>query len=373
MPKPVKYHTGKFPPKNLDFERLLPLVGDAREAVGRYDGLLYAIPNSDVMLSPLTTQEAVLSSKIEGTRATMGDVLGFEAGGIVDDLDERMRGDIQEVINYRAAMREAGNLLKKMPLCQRMIKQIHGILLDGVRGHNKHRGKFRTIQNWIGSSDNIEEAKFVPIAPGDPLTNGLDTWEKYIHESKTDPLIQLSLIHVEFESLHPFIDGNGRIGRMIVPIYLFEKKLLHDPMFYVSAYLERNRDEYYQRLRQVSSDDDWTGWCEFFLTAVREQAEDNEKKVREILKLYEDSKSRVIELTHSQHAIHALDYIFDQPIFNSTSFKNGSGIPDSTARRILTLFIEDGLLRVAREQSGKRSRVLVFPELLNITEGKTIF
>ena len=122
MPKPVKYHTGKFPPKNLDLERLLPLVGDAREAVGRYDGLLYAIPNSDVMLSPLTTQEAVLSSKIEGTRATMGDVLGFEAGGIVNDLDERMRGDIQEVINYRAAMREAGKLLEKMPLCQRMIK-----------------------------------------------------------------------------------------------------------------------------------------------------------------------------------------------------------------------------------------------------------
>lgn len=348
-------------------------MGDAREAVGRYDGLLYAIPNSDVMLSPLTTQEAVLSSKIEGTRATMGDVLGFEAGGIVDDLDERMRGDIQEVINYRAAMREAGKLLEKMPLCQRMLKQIHGTLLDGVRGHNKHRGKFRTIQNWIGSSDNIDEAKFVPTAPGEPLTKGLDKWEKYIHESKTDPLIQLSLIHVEFESLHPFIDGNGRIGRMIVPIYLFEKKLLHTPMFYVSAYLERNRDEYYKRLRQVSAKDDWTGWCEFFLTAIREQSEENEKKVRQILKLYEDSKNRVIELTHSQHAIHALDYIFDQPIFNSTSFKNGSGIPEATCRRILRLFQEDGLLRTVRERAGNKPAILAFAELLNITEGKKLF
>ncbi len=178
MTKPVKYHVGKFPPKKLDLERLLPLIGAAREALGRYDGLLFAIPNSDVMLSPLTTQEAVLSSRIEGTQATLGDVLGYEAGAIDDELDERKLGDIREVINYRNAMWQAAKLLKEIPLCQRLIKELHGTLLNGVRGHDKHRGKYRPIQNWIGTSEDISEAKFIPIAPGKPLQSGMDAWEK---------------------------------------------------------------------------------------------------------------------------------------------------------------------------------------------------
>ena len=178
MTKAVKYHVGKFPPKKLDLERLLPLIGDAREAVGRYDGLLFAIPNSDVMLSPLTTQEAVLSSRIEGTQVTMGDVLGYEAGAIDGELDERKLGDIHEVINYRKAMRQAAELLNEIPLCQRLIKELHGTLLSGVRGHDKHRGKYRPIQNWIGTSEDISEAKFIPIAPGEPLQSAMDAWEK---------------------------------------------------------------------------------------------------------------------------------------------------------------------------------------------------
>ena len=327
MTKPVKYHTGKFPPKNLDLAPLISLIGSAREAVGRYDSLLSAIPNSDVMLSPLTTQEAVLSSRIEGTQATMGDVLGFEAGAADDLLDDRKRGDIHEVINYRKAMREAADLLKKLPLCRRMIEALHSTLLEGVRGHDKHRGNFRDIQNWIGTSEDIEEAKFVPIAPGDPLINGMSAWEKYVNGDEVDPLVQLAVIHAEFESLHPFIDGNGRIGRMIIPIFLFERKLLHAPMFYMSAYLEKHREEYYQRLRMVSAKNDWAGWCEFFLKAVEHQASSNESNVRSILDLYEKSKDRVIEITHSQHAIHALDYIFSQPVFNSTNFRTGSSIP----------------------------------------------
>lgn len=373
MTKPVKYHTGKFPPKNLDLAPLISLIGSAREAVGRYDSLLSAIPNSDVMLSPLTTQEAVLSSRIEGTQATMGDVLGFEAGAADDLLDDRKRGDIHEVINYRKAMREAADLLKKLPLCRRMIEALHSTLLEGVRGHDKHRGNFRDIQNWIGTSEDIEEAKFVPIAPGDPLINGMSAWEKYVNGDEVDPLVQLAVIHAEFESLHPFIDGNGRIGRMIIPIFLFERKLLHAPMFYMSAYLEKHREEYYQRLRMVSAKNDWAGWCEFFLKAVEHQASSNESNVRSILDLYEKSKDRVIEITHSQHAIHALDYIFSQPVFNSTNFRTGSSIPEATCRRILKLFADDGLLKIIKEPAGRRPAIYAFAELLNITEGRKIF
>ena len=374
MAKPIKYHLGKFPPDSIDVERLVRLIGGAREALGRYDGLLSAIPHSDVMLSPLTTQEAVLSSRIEGTQATMGDVLSYEAGAFDEELDERQRGDIQEVVNYRRAMRQAVELIDKIPLCQRLVKQLHSTLLEGVRGHDKYRGEYRPIQNWIGPDRcKIEDAKFIPIAPGDPLRSGMDAWEKYIHADADDPLVQLAIVHAEFEALHPFIDGNGRLGRMIVPIFLFERKLLHAPMFYVSAYLEQNRDEYYQRLRDVSADDDWTGWCEFFLTAMQHQAQENETKVRQIIGLYEGSKRRVIELTHSQHAIHALDFIFDQPIFNSGSFQQGSRIPEATCRRILRLFAEDGILKVVRAPSGRRPSVYAFADLLNIAEGREVF
>lgn len=374
MGSPVVYHTGKFPPDELDLERLVPLIGAARETLGRYDGLLSAIPNSSVMLSPLTTQEAVLSSRIEGTQATMGDVLGYEAGGIDSELDERKRDDIQEVINYRKAMRQAVDLLNEIPLCQRMLKRLHSTLLDGVRGHDKHRGNYRPVQNWIGPPGCvIEEAKFVPIAPGQTLQDGMDAWEKYIHTPISDPLVQLSIIHAEFESLHPFIDGNGRLGRMIVPVFLFERNLLHTPMFYVSAYLERHRDSYYERLRAVSAVDDWTGWCEFFLTALRDQALENESKVRQIMNLYEASKNRVVELTHSQHAIHALDFVFNQPVFNSTGFREGSGIPEATCRRILRLFSEDNLVKILRPQSGRRPAIYGFAALLNITEGREVF
>lgn len=370
----VRYHTGKFPPKKLDLERLVRLIGDAREALGRYDGLLSAIPNSGVMLSPLTTQEAVLSSRIEGTQATMGEVLGYEAGIIDEHLDERKRGDIQEVINYRKAMWQAVDLLNEIPLCQRMIRQLHRTLMAGVRGHSKYPGKYRPIQNWIGSEGcTIEEARFVPIAPGVPLRDGMDAWEKFVHGKDLDPLVQLAVIHAEFESLHPFCDGNGRLGRMIIPIFLFGRELLHTPMFYLSAYLERNRRSYCHRLNEVSASGDWTGWCEFFLQAMIHQAQENETKVRQIMTLYEASKSRVIELTHSQHAIRALDFVFNQPLFNSRSFREGSGIPEATCRRILQLFSGDGILKVLREGAGRRPAVYGFVELLNIAEGREVF
>ena len=370
---PIPYHAGKFPPEQLDWARLVPLIGPASAALARYDGLLRAIPNASVLLAPLTTQEAVLSSRIEGTQATMGEVLQFEAGAELPSADPEKVADIQEVLNYRRAMREAVEGMNKLPLCGRLIRQAHATLLDHVRGANKGRGRYRTIQNYIGTVGRpIDEAKYVPIAP-DQVQEAMSRWEKYLHSDAPDVLVQLALIHAEFEAIHPFLDGNGRIGRMLVPLFLFERKLLHTPMFYLSEYLEGHRQEYYDRLLAVSRDDDWIGWCAFFLAALTRQAEANHAKALAILDLYRQKKDWFTELTHSQYAIRALDWFFGQPIFKAPDFMNAAGIPKPTAARIVRLAREHGLLRELKAGKGRRAAVLMFSELLNIAEGRTVF
>ncbi len=372
MSGPVTYHLGKFPPQQLDWSRLIPLLGPAAAALARYDAMLLAIPNAAVLLSPMTTQEAVLSSRIEGTQATMGEVLEYEAADGSSDISDEKRADIEEVINYRQAMREAVNLLKELPLCNRLIWKLHEILLAGVRGHDKARGEFRTIQNYIGIYGRpVEEARFVPIAP-EHLPDGMGIWERFVNDSHADALVQLALVHAEFESLHPFLDGNGRLGRILIPLFLFSKGLLREPMFYLSEYLEANRQEYYDRLLGVSQSDDWTGWCVFFLQAVERQARTNETKAKAILDLYEAKKRWIVGATHSQHAIAALDFMFNSPIFKSTDFRDGSDMPSTSAKRLLGLLKETDMLTTVREAAGSQPAVYAFAELLNIAEGRKI-
>ena len=373
MSGPVYYHEGQFPPQTLDWERLVPLIGPANAAVARYDGMLAAIPNAHVLLSPLTTHEAVLSSRIEGTQATMGEVLEYEARGETDEPSTAKEADIWEVLNYRKAMRAATESLKELPLCARIILECHKILLNSVRGHGKSPGHYRKIPNWIGPKGcAIEEARFVPIA-AEKLPEAMSRWEKFIHADAQDRLIQLSLLHAEFEALHPFLDGNGRLGRMMIPLFLYQSGIIQQPMFYISAYLERNRDEYYERLLAVSRDNDWSGWCEFFLTVVQIQAEENLAKTQAILDLYNQMKIRFVELTHSQYAIHALDWAFERPVFKSSDLMRSSNIPKPTAQRILNLLKKEGILRELQPGSGSRAATLVYPELLNIAEGYNAF
>ncbi len=369
---PVRYHEGKFPPnERIDWSRLIPLLGPAAAAVARYDGMLAAIPNPGVLLAPLSTQEAVLSSRIEGTQATMGEVLEFEAGREPDS--PARREDIQEVLNYRSAMRQAEKLLEDLQLSQRVIREVHTVLLAGVRGEGKSPGEFRRIPNWIGPSGcTIDDATFVPIG-ADKLPSAMSIWERYIHEDAPDRLVQLAVLHAEFEALHPFLDGNGRLGRMFVPLFLWQTGLIRAPMFYISAYFEARRDDYYERLLAVSRDDDWTGWCLFFLEAVREQAEENLTKTHDILGLYEGMKGQVVSMTRSQYAIRTLDWIFARPIFKSSDFVAAAGIPRPTARRLLDVLREGGILRVVLPASGRRAAVFVYPALLNIAEGKKVF
>lgn len=332
-----------------------------------------AIQNNSILLTPLTTQEAVLSSKIEGTQATMGEVLEYEAESDSSDLSQERKADINEVLNYRQAMWHALDLLEKLPLCQRVIKKTHSVLLDSVRGHGKSPGEYRKIPNWIGPPGcEFDDAKFVPIS-ADKLQDAMNKWENYIHDDAPDRLVQLAFVHAEFEAIHPFLDGNGRLGRMCVPLFLFKTGLIHTPMFYISAFFEKNRDEYYERLLSISRDNDWTGWCEFFLHAVTVQAQNNQQKASDILKLYETKKTQFVDLTHSQYSIHALDFIFARPIFKSSHFTQNTDIPTPTAKRILNILRENKLLLTIRPASGSRSAIYAFPELINTAEGHDIF
>ena len=367
----VRYHTGHFPPEDrLEWRELIPHIGPATTALARYDGVLAAVPNPGVLLAPLTTQEAVLSSRIEGTQATMGEVLQFEAGKEPDSPERR--DDIHEVLNYRTAMRQAETSMETLPLSQRVIREAHGVLLSGVRGQGKSPGSYRRIPNWIGPPGcTVDEARFVPVEANE-LPEAMDAWERYIHTETPDKLVQLAVLHAEFEALHPFLDGNGRLGRMLVPLFLWQAGLIRAPMFYISAYFEARRDAYYDGLLAVSRDDDWTGWCRFFLDAVRLQAEDNLARAQGILELYDTMKGRTIALTRSQYAIYALDWIFERPIFRAADFVSQAAVPTPTARRILSVLREAGILTTLLEARGRRSAVLAFPQLLDISEGRGV-
>ena len=369
---PTRYHTNRFPPdERLDWRALIPFVGPAAAALARYDGMLAAVPNPDVLITPLTTNEALLSSRIEGTVATMGDVLGFEAGQ--EPESPSRRDDFQEILNYRNALTRAEELLGDLPLCLRVVREAHEVLLLGVRGEGMAPGEFRRVPNWIGPPNcTIEEASFVPIG-ADLLPEAMSEWERYIHGETLDRLVQLAILHAEFEALHPFHDGNGRLGRMLVPLFLWRFGLIRLPRFYISGYFEACRDQYYERLLSVSRDDDWTGWCRFFLEAVRVQAEENLKKAYGIVRLYEKMVSDVTELTRSHHAVHAMSWIFANPIFASAHFVNTAGIPEPTARRFLRVLTKGNILHVLRPGRGRRTGIFACRDLLNVAEGKEIF
>lgn len=363
---------GLLPHTDVQWEPLIPLIGQANRALASYSGVLYGVPNPAVLLSPLTTQEAVLSSKIEGTQATLGDVLKFDAGE--EPQQESRRQDIQEIVNYRAALRSAEQELKTRPFNLNLLLKLHSILLDSVRGRDKGRGRFRTIQNWIGPAGTpMEQAAFIPPPP-EALPGLLDNWEKYYHMERPDPLVQLAVVHAQFEIIHPFVDGNGRLGRILIPLFLYEKELLNQPIFYLSAYLESHRETYVNSLRTLGTHkDSWNDWIKFFLTALIEQAKLNAAKARSIMDLYEGMKARVIALTHSQFAVPLLDALFEQPIFKSSSLDGKPGMPSKPmVMALLGKLKKEKILRVLREGSGRRAQILMFSELVKLCEANTL-
>jgi len=364
------YQAEALPIPDLDYSRLIGLVGEANAALARYDGLLQAMVNPRIMLSPMTSQEAVLSSKIEGTQATVEEVMEHEAG---KEYSESKTQDIKEIINYRRALILATEEVIDRPIRLALIRELHRVLLDSVRGQDKTPGEFRKDQNWIGRPGCvIEEATFVPPNPMQ-LPGDLDAWETYLGIDDFDVLAQTAIVHAQFELLHPFKDGNGRIGRLLIPLFLYSKGRLSSPMFYLSAYLEKNRDEYYDRLRAISQERDWTSWIAFFLQAVADQAKENNQRLVHIMKLYEEMKERIRDATHSQYCAQVVDALFAQPIFRTKDFCKRSGITKPTAHKILRVLEEVNVIQILRQASGSRPARYAFPELLNIVEGKEVF
>ena len=359
-----------LPIKALDKAALFTAVGEANAALARYDGLLMGMVNPAVMLSPLTNEEAVLSSKIEGTQATVEEVLEFEAGE--EEGDEEKRRDIQEIINYRKALMLAKESVAERPIRLALVREMHRILMDSVRGANKEPGHFRKEQNWIGAPGcAIEEATFVPPSPLQ-LMDHLQAWQAYLESDDIDPIVQTAIVHAQFELLHPFKDGNGRIGRLLIPLFLYSKGRLTSPMFYLSAYLEHHRDEYYARLRAISRQGDWSGWCAFFLRAVSSQAKQNSAILREIMELYEVTKLQVRDITRSPHSAALVDALFDRPIFTAADIAKRAGVPKPTVHKLIKDLLDEGVLATVREAAGRRPAILTFAELLNTVERKQL-
>ncbi|MDR3195498.1 MAG: Fic family protein [Endomicrobium sp.] len=359
----------KLPVKNLNWERLSFLISKANSSLSKYSGLLDALLNPEILLAPITTQEAVLSSKIEGTQATFSEVYKLEAGA---EQDKAKENDINEIINYRKAITASLEMLERRQFIHlNMLKELHKVLLSGVRGENRARGEFRKIQNFIGPYGCDQEmAVYVPPIP-ENVQDCLGDWERYVNNDEQEVLVQLAVMHAQFEIIHPFIDGNGRTGRILIPIFLLQKGYLKKPAFYLSEYLEANRGAYYEALRNISKSNDWQGWVEFFLKAIAEQSERGKLKAEKILNLYEDMKKNFYDAAKSRYYINILDTFFKKPIINLTTLLSDSGIFNrKTATQILDKLAKKGYVEILKKGSGSSPTIFAFPALINIIENK---
>ncbi len=358
--KPFKPHN--LPLEKLDWSKFIQYIGGANRAVAKFDTCLEHIPEKRVFLSPLSTKEAVLSSKIEGTQATLEEVLEFEAN---PNKKTEKYEDIQEIINYRKAMDMAVGKLENLPLSSRIIKEIHKILLTGARGHGKTPGDFRKGVVYIGNQElGIEGASYVPPEPQE-IEKCFADFEKYIHFDEKDFLVQLAIVHAQFEIIHPFWDGNGRTGRILMPLFLYYKKVLSSPMFYLSEYFELHRKEYYEKLNNISKKNDWEEWIKFFLIAVEKQSIKNTEKVGEILDLYNNLKEKIIDTPTPKNAIRVLDFLFSMPIFDSSDFIKKTGIKKDSIFRILK-FLSDQ--KIVSDNNKPRNKTYFFNDLLKIVK-----
>lgn len=350
-----------------DWRKLSQLSSKANQEVGRFDGALKGMINPQVLLSPIMVQEAVLSSRIEGTQATLTEVLQHDAGEI---FSGEKRNDIYEVINYRRALKVGIEYLTERPISLSLIRELHAILMDSVRGKDKEPGKFREDQNWIGPRGcPIEQARFIPPHPV-IMHDFLGNLESFISRDYDDPLIQIALIHAQFEIIHPFKDGNGRLGRMLIPLFLYQKQVIKEPVFYISEYLEAHDEEYRERLLGITDKKDWQGWIEFFLTALAEQSKINIQKAESIHNLYEQMKTVFQKVTRSQYAMSALDTFFTMPVITTTGFAYKSGISKSNALKILKLLEDEKVIYCLNQGTGRTPSRYFFPDLINAAEGK---
>ena len=339
--------------------------GEASEALARYDQTLLGLPNSELLLVPLRGQEAVVSSRMEGTNSTIDEVLRYEADVEGDEGPDDVRLETLEVALYGLSMRTAQESVKEgYPISEHLIRSAHKRLLAVGRGASKHPGEYKKEQNYIGD-DVTRKVYFTPISP-EQLPPGMERLMTFISEGKMPPLLEVALTHVEFEALHPFNDGNGRIGRMLITLMLWKRGLIDEPHFFISAFFEERKDEYIERMRQVSASGDWTGWCAFFLEAISEQARRNLETANAISDLYVEMKGVFRQTLNSQWATAAQDFIFSNPVFRNSRFTKRAGIPQATATRLTRLLAEGGLLIELEPSAGRRSALYAFEPLLRL-------
>lgn len=351
------------PALQIDAE-LVRLLSEADRALGRLDGVTSVLPNPDLFVTMYVRQEAVLSSQIEGTQSTLEDVLQFE----IDATGRDQPKDVHEVVNYVHAMRYGLDRLTTLPLSLRLIREIHSKLLQRGRGGHRTPGEFRRSQNWIGpEGSTLATASFVP-PPVHEMHAALDGFEKFLHDTTAHPvLFHCGMAHAQFETIHPFLDGNGRVGRLLITFLLCQRGVLQRPLLYLSYYLKANRSEYYDRLTRVRNEGDWEGWLKFFLRGVHDVSEAATTTARAILDLRDRHHQLTIEKVGGSVAPRLLDYLFERPIVTARLVEQELKCSYVTASKLLDQFVA---LKLLRETTGRpRNRRYRYTPYLALFEG----
>jgi len=339
------------PPVRLEGE-LARLLSDADRALGRLDGIATILPNPDLFVGMYVRHEAVLSSQIEGTQSTLDDVLAFE------DAEDRPRlpKDVDEVVNYVRAMNHGLSRLPTLPLSLRLLRELHAELMQGVRGQEKQPGEFRRSQNWIGpANSNLNNAELVPPPPHD-MQSALND----LHDRALPPLVHVALAHAQFETIHPFLDGNGRVGRLLITLLLCERKVLSQPLLYLSIYLKAHRAKYYDRLTAIRNDGDWEGWIAFFLQGVAEVSDSAASTAQAITKLRESIRDKPSTPTGKR----LIDVLFQHPLLSVKRAAELGECSFATANKALDELVTLGILREITGQ--KRNRTYRFVPYLQL-------
>ena len=352
------------PPIEVSGELLTKLI-DANKKIATLEGLSSRIPNMGLFVSMYVRKEALLSSQIEGTQCTLEDILN-------PLIEENTNRDVSDVVNYIRATEFALERLKTLPLCNRLIKEPHAVLLESVRGQEKNPGEFRYSQNWIGGQGStLKNARYIPPNPEDMLT-AMSDLEKYINSDDTlDPLIQAALIHYQFETTHPFLDGNGRVGRLLITLFLMEKDILSTPALYISYYLKMNRIEYYDRMTQVRRTGDYEQWISFFLQAFADSAEDAIHTIDRLTALHDKSTKLFDSLTKRQRTsvLKVFSYLESNPIIDIQKTATTLEMSYNTVSKVVSILIEDGILKQT-DKSGK-AKIYSYTEYLDILRKDT--
>jgi Fic family protein len=351
------------PPIQIDGQ-LTRLLSDADRAIGRLDGVASVLPNPNLIVAMYVRQEAVLSSQIEGTQSTLEDVLQFEADAKGNDIPK----DVEEVVNYIRAMNYGLERLKELPLSLRLIREIHAELLKGVRAGHRTPGEFRTSQNWIGPENcTLTTATFVPPPPHE-MHRALDNLEKFLHDTTSFPvLIHCGLAHAQFETIHPFLDGNGRVGRLLITFLLCQRGVLQRPLLYLSHYFKRYRAEYYDRLMATRNGGDWEGWLKFFLRGVHEVSHQATDTSRAILELREGNRQK---LGSNALGVQLLEYLFEQPLVTVRMVEKRLLCSFATANKLVDRFDRLGLLKKVSPWAFRNRRFRYDPYLALFEQGK---